>query len=208
VCCRSINVFLIPEILRHWKKYSCFFCGILVVCVCKNRCGQERGNCVWTCLAVFNVWMCVDCGHIQQKKLRQVDDTVIFISPWVYHFDISSVCNLEYIIYCRMRSGVQSLRDLRSSYVPEDPVQVEFCARQNWVCIHIVSCVCRSPGEVLTQTHWSLIDRRYDRPAACVIAQQYSFAIFSSLHCHSRKEKSSALFKNFFIQVFLYFKMS
>ena len=28
---------------------------------------------------------------------------------------------------------VQTLRDLRSSYVPEGPAQVEFCASRNWV---------------------------------------------------------------------------
>jgi hypothetical protein len=37
---------------------------------------------------------------------------------------------------------------------------------------------------------------QYDRPAACVIAQQYYSAAFASLRFHSRKEKLGARFKD------------
>jgi hypothetical protein len=40
---------------------------------------------------------------------------------------------------------------------------------------------------------------QHDRPAACVIAQQYSFATFVSMCFHSRKEKFGARFKLYFI---------
>jgi hypothetical protein len=46
---------------------------------------------------------------------------------------------------------------------------------------------------------------QHDSPAACFIAQQYSFATFISLRSHSVKEKIAVLFKNF-ISFFLCFK--
>jgi len=45
----------------------------------------------------------------------------------------------------------------------------------------------------------------YDRPTACVIAQQYSSATFVSLRFQYRKEKIRALFKNIF-SVFYFIK--
>jgi hypothetical protein len=44
------------------------------------------------------------------------------------------------------------------------------------------------------------------RPAACVIARQYSSAIFVSLRIHSGNEKFSVRFKNFTISVFYFLK--
>jgi hypothetical protein len=46
--------------------------------------------------------------------------------------------------------------------------------------------------------------RRHDRPTACLIAQQYCAATFTSQCCHSCKEKSFARFKNV-ISVFHFF---
>jgi hypothetical protein len=39
---------------------------------------------------------------------------------------------------------------------------------------------------------------QHDRPAACVIAQQYSSAIFVSLRFHSRNEKIRYAFRNYY----------
>jgi hypothetical protein len=64
-------------------------------------------------------------------------------------------------------SVVQALPDLRSSYVPEVPAQVEFCASRSWV--HIWSAVAcmyiqGSPAEIQTPTHWNLISRCMTTP--------------------------------------------
>jgi hypothetical protein len=44
----------------------------------------------------------------------------------------------------------------------------------------------------------------HDRPAACVIAQQYSSATCASLRCHTRKAGFGVSFKNI-ITFFFYF---
>ena len=49
-------------------------------------------------------------------------------------------------------------------------------------------------------------DRQHDRPAACVIAQQYSSAIFVLLRFHSRKKKKVwRAIKNGFKSIYLLF---
>jgi hypothetical protein len=48
---------------------------------------------------------------------------------------------------------------------------------------------------------------KHDGPSICVIAQQYSFATFVSLHFHSRQEKLGAFFKSILCQ-FLFCKVS
>jgi hypothetical protein len=52
--------------------------------------------------------------------------------------------------------------------------------------------------EIQTPTHWNLIGRSMNRPASCVVCQQYSSTtfIFISLRFHSRKEKFGACSKN------------
>jgi hypothetical protein len=42
---------------------------------------------------------------------------------------------------------------------------------------------------------------QHARPDACIIAQQYSSAIFISMRFHSRKEKFDARLKNFIISI-------
>jgi hypothetical protein len=46
---------------------------------------------------------------------------------------------------------------------------------------------------------------QHDRPVACVIAQQYSFATFVSLRFHSRTVEFGAHFKNV-VSILLLFK--
>jgi len=48
---------------------------------------------------------------------------------------------------------------------------------------------------------------QYDRPTACVIAQQYSYAALVSLRSHPHKGKFVAHFKNISISVLLFFKL-
>jgi len=55
----------------------------------------------------------------------------------------------------------------------------------------------RRPGEIQTPTHWNLIARSM-AASPPVIAQQYSSAMFVSMHCRSRMEKFGSRF-NFFI---------
>jgi hypothetical protein len=47
--------------------------------------------------------------------------------------------------------------------------------------------------------------RRHDRPAAKVIAQQYSPTTYVSLRFHLRKEKFEARLKNVIISILLFF---
>ena len=84
------------------------------------------------------------------------------------------------------KSSVKTLPDLRSIYVPEGPVQVEFCACRNWVRTYVHT----------RQSSWNPNsnalepDRpQHDRPAACVIAQQYFSVTLVLLRCHSHKEE-------------------
>ena len=65
----------------------------------------------------------------------------------------------------------QALVDLNSSFVPEVPAQVgtEYAYSQLYLYIQ------ESPHEIRNPTHWILIGS-----ATCVIAQQYSSAIFVS----------------------------
>jgi hypothetical protein len=61
-------------------------------------------------------------------------------------------------------------------------------------------------GVQLKFTHNTLdFDRSQDyRPAACVIAQQYSSATFFSLRIHSHNENFGALLKTAFISLFIH----
>jgi hypothetical protein len=58
-----------------------------------------------------------------------------------------------------------------------------------------------NPNCKTLQSDW----QQYDRPNACVIAQQYSSATFVSLHFHPHKEKFGACLNNFIIYFFFYF---
>jgi hypothetical protein len=49
---------------------------------------------------------------------------------------------------------------------------------------------------------------QHDRPAACVITQQYSSATFFSFPTHSSKGKSGALDKCYFNFLFTFFKIA
>jgi hypothetical protein len=48
---------------------------------------------------------------------------------------------------------------------------------------------------------------QHERPAACVIAQQYSSATFVSLRTHSRKKKNSAYIFKMFLFHFNFLKL-
>ena len=77
-----------------------------------------------------------------------------------------------------------------------------FIDMANCVCIYVQG----RPVEIHARTHRNLIGRSMTAPAACVIAQQYSFATFVSLRFHSshyHKEKFGASFKNAATSVFL-----
>jgi hypothetical protein len=71
------------------------------------------------------------------------------------------------LVLTDMTKLVQTLPDLSSSYVPEDPAQVKFCTSRNWLCIYIYIyvcvcvCVCvqRSPADIQTPTHLNLNGR-------------------------------------------------
>ena len=101
---------------------------------------------------------------------------------------------------------VQTLPDLRNSYVPKRLAQVEFCARRNWVCIWSNTCayITKSSWNPNTNTlepDWP----QHDRPAGCVIAQQYSSSTCVSRSFHSRKEKFGARLTNLVIYIYTYF---
>ena len=81
---------------------------------------------------------------------------------------------------------VQKLTESRNSYVPEGPVQISIV----YTCGQVYACIQRGPSTLEP-------DRpQHDRPAASVIAQQYSSATFVSLCYHSRKEIFGVHFKN------------
>jgi hypothetical protein len=75
----------------------------------------------------------------------------------------------------------RALRDLRSSYVPEDPAQAEFCASRNSVYIWSTVTVyikdsSLNPNSNTLEPGWP----QNVRSATYVIAQQYSSATFVS----------------------------
>jgi len=67
---------------------------------------------------------------------------------------------------------------LRSSYMPKNAVEYEFCSSLNGFCVCVCVCVC-----VCTNMSNFLIPDRlqHNRPASCVIAQQYSSVTSVSL---------------------------
>jgi hypothetical protein len=57
-----------------------------------------------------------------------------------------------------------------------------------------------SPAEIRTPIHWNLERPQYNRPVACVIAQQHASATFISVRFYSLKEKQkNMLFKFVYI---------
>jgi hypothetical protein len=77
---------------------------------------------------------------------------------------------------------------------------IELCPRRNWLCVCV--CVCPSVAVQTGKSRWNsksstleLQWAQHDRPAACVIAQQYSSVTFVSLRFYSRKEKLGAPLK-------------
>jgi hypothetical protein len=67
-------------------------------------------------------------------------------------------------------------------YLPECLGLLKLCTSRKYTHVQ------RSPLEIQTATQWNA----YGCSITCVIAQQYSYAIFTSLHFHFRKEKFSA----------------
>ena len=63
------------------------------------------------------------------------------------------------------------------------------------------NCICSQGNLVEIQTPATWPDRLHDRPASCVIGQQYSSAAFVSLRLHYRNENFSARLKNFTVPV-------
>ena len=80
------------------------------------------------------------------------------------------------------------------TYVPESPAHVEIL-RKSESSKHMVNCIsilnpnCNTP-EPDRQEH--------NRPAACVLAQQYSSATFVLSRVHTRNEKLGACFNMLF----------
>ena len=68
---------------------------------------------------------------------------------------------------------VQTVPDLRSGFLPEEPTQHEFCA--NW---NLGVCIQEGPLEIRTAAHWKRDRPQHGRPAIYVIAQQYSPVTF------------------------------
>jgi hypothetical protein len=93
------------------------------------------------------------------------------------------------------KSSVKTLPNLRSSYVPESPAQVKFGACRNWVRAHTVKCICiHKAVQLKTKFQHTEPDRpQHDRPAACVIAQQYSFVTSVLLRCRSQRKNSTCI---------------
>jgi len=88
------------------------------------------------------------------------------------------------------KSSVKTLPDFRSIYVPEGPAQVKFCARRNWVRTRWNIYVYTRQSSWNPNSNTLEPDRpQHDRPAACVIAQQYFSITLVILRCHSHKEE-------------------
>jgi hypothetical protein len=85
---------------------------------------------------------------------------------------------------------VQTLPGLHSSYMPQNLAQVEFCASRN--SVYVWSNISIYKAEKSWNPNFNTLEPnrwQHDRPAATVIAQQYSSATLASLRVHSRKEK-------------------
>ena len=124
--------------------------------------------------------------------------------------------------------GFQTLRTsvtVTSLQANGPTTQKELCARWNIrMVIHMYMCVCVcvyithihpresnwSPNSTSLSHNWPQLDR----PAACVIAQQYSSVAFVSWHFDSHEEKSIPHFRNItsfplvFFFIFLFFFLS
>jgi hypothetical protein len=74
----------------------------------------------------------------------------------------------------------------------------EYMYSQRYVYIKV------SPDEIQTPANrFKHHPPQHDRPAACVIAQQYSSATFVSLRSHPRREKFGSFLKNSTILIFI-----
>ena len=83
---------------------------------------------------------------------------------------------------------LQTLPDIRNSYVPDGPMQDEFYASE--LSTHKFRRMytrefSRNPNSSTIETDWS----KYYNPTACVIAHQYYFPILVFSRFHSRQKK-------------------
>jgi hypothetical protein len=104
------------------------------------------------------------------------------------------------VLYVVCVTSTQTLPNLHSSYILEQPVQVIFCACQKRVytrpTMHVYTRKSsRNPCSSTLKPEWP----QHDRPATCAINLQYSSTTSISLHSHSHTEKFSAYFKYFTI---------
>jgi hypothetical protein len=111
----------------------------------------------------------------------------------------------------KVQFDLQALPSLRNTYVPVDTAKLELlCASRTWLCMwsNTVYICIRGTTEFSWNPDSSTLEP--DRPqlgrtAICIIAQEYSSAVFVSLRCLSHKEKFGACFKNVTISIFFYF---
>ena len=89
------------------------------------------------------------------------------------------------------------LSDLRSNYFRNGRPKSNFAqVRNEYTHIWSIMCVLRRESSLHPKSSTLVPDQpQPDRPAACVIAQQYSPAIFVSWRVHFRKEKFGAHIK-------------
>ena len=94
------------------------------------------------------------------------------------------------------------------SYVPDGLAQIEYCAKSELsVHMDIYKYVNKIESSINPNSNTLEPDRpRYDQPAACVIAQQYSSASFFSLRFQTRKESFGERFKSF-ISSYMFFTL-
>jgi hypothetical protein len=89
-----------------------------------------------------------------------------------------------------------------SSYGPEGPARVgiRHTYRRLSACVYVQG----SPAEIHNPPHWNLICRSITAPPDCVIAQQYSSAIFKSQRFHSCTVNFGVRVKHVFISLLHY----
>jgi hypothetical protein len=108
-----------------------------------------------------------------------------------------SVRSLPHVTTCDKKT----LPDLRSSYIPKRPAQFGTHGQ-------LYTYIKGSPAETKNPTQRKLIGCSMTAPAGCVIAQQYCFGNFVSLHFHSHQENLGARFRIVVIYILLLFQNS
>lgn len=95
---------------------------------------------------------------------------------------------------------IQTIPDLFNSYIPDG-----LALSPNRVVRSSIYAQTGNQAEIQTPTHWNVIGWQ---PAACVIAQQYSFATFLPLSFHSRTENFKLRLRTLIVPVFIVFDVA